>query len=294
MTPRYPIYIVSKGRWRPNRALTARFLLQEAVPFLVAVEEHEVPWYRRYLPEEVVLPMPFSNLGLGSIPARNFIWEHARERNSGSHWILDDNIGMIRRLWRGRRIPCDSGPAFAATEDFADRYENVGIAGLNYQMFCVPGSPPYRTNVHVYSCLLIRNDLPFRWRGRYNEDTDLCLQALTGGWATILVNAFMVDKKTTMTMKGGNSATLYKGNGRMEMARALERAWPGLATVTKKYGRPQHHVNWRVFEDNPPLRLREGIDLDELPISDEYGLRLRALRPPRSPSIAALLDEEIG
>ena len=111
-----------------------------------------------------------------------------------------------------------------------DRYTNVGIAGLNYTMFVVPhpdGGPkaPFQLNCHVYSCTLFLNSLPYKWRGRYNEDTDICLQVLSGGWCTILMNAFMIDKQRTMTMKGGNSDLLYTGDGRLKMARELQRRW---------------------------------------------------------------------
>src|SRR3972149_3358983 len=87
---------------------------------------------------------------------------------------------------------------------------------------------PFFLNTHVYSCLLILNSLPYRWRGRYNEDTDLCLQVLSAGWCTVLINAFMVDNMPTMTMRGGNTEELYQDDGRLKMARHLERLWPGV------------------------------------------------------------------
>ena len=46
----------------------------------------------------------------------------------------------------------------------------------------------------VYSTLLIDNSLDIRWRGRYNEDTDLCLQALSLGYCTVNFNAFLIVK----------------------------------------------------------------------------------------------------
>lgn len=285
--PRYPVYVISKGR--ANAALTARFLAADGVPFRIVVEPQEADAYRRRIGEENVLVLPFSNLGQGSFPARNWCWEHAVASGAESHWILDDNIGQVRRLYGGKRIPCSSGPAFAATESFADRYENVAIAGMNYQMFVTPTSPPYRANVHVYSCLLIRNALPYRWRLRYNEDTDICLRVLTDGWCTVLVNLFMVDKKTTMTMAGGNTDELYKGDGRLRMARVLEQAWPGIVSVDWRYGRPQHVVDWTRFET--PLRLRADVDLGQLPRVDEYGLDLREVSPIRSPRIRGLLNQ---
>lgn len=284
--------MISKGRWKTP--LTARFLARDRVPFRIAVEPQEADDYRRSMerigvdPDDVVV-LPFSNLGQGSIPARNWCLDEAVTFGHDRHWILDDNIQVVRRLYHGRRIPANAGPALRSVEILSDRYENVGVSGLNYQMFGVPGSPPYRTNVHVYSCILVNHAAPIRWRGRYNEDTDLCLQALTQGWATILANVFLADKQRTMSMGGGNE-DLYAGDGRLEMARALERQWPGIASVRKRYGRVTHFVDWTRFADEPKLRLRSGVDLDALPPYDELGLELRAVSKIRSPGIRRLLD----
>lgn len=270
--PRYPVYIISKGRF--DNPLTARFLKRDGVWFRIVVEPQEQEAYEAAVGREHVLVLPFSNLGKGSIPARNWVWEHAIATESGSHWILDDNIRGFRRSRLKNRIPCASGPAFAAMEDFADRYENVAIAGPNYSFFARPAGkpyPPFRLNCHVYSTLLIRNDLPYRWRGRYNEDTDLCLQVLSGGWCTIQYQAFLIEKAATMTMKGGNSDELYQGDGRLKMARSLQRVWPGVVETKRRFGRPQHTVNWRRFRT--PLKLRPDAKLPERP--EDYGFKLR-------------------
>ncbi len=283
----YPIYVISKGR--ADCCLTAKFLLRDRIPFALVVEPQEIAAYAKHLPGAVLLELPFSNLGQGSTPARNFCWEHSiNVTRWGRHWILDDNIGQIRRLYAGKRIPCHAGPAFRAIEDFTDRYENIAIAGMNYQMFVTPTSPAYRTNVHVYSALLIDDELPHRWRRQYNEDTDLCLQVLADGLTTVLVNLFMIDKKTTMTMKGGNSDALYKGDGRLRMARSLEQAWPGIVRVDYRYGRPQHVVDWGQFKT--PLRLRADVDLAALPAVDEYGMTLVQRAEVRSPALRKLLE----
>jgi hypothetical protein len=263
--PRYPLYVISKGR--ADVCLTARFLLREGVPFRLVVEKEEFDSYAENLPGAKIEVLPFSNLGLGGIPARNWVWEHAKKSGAERHWILDDNIGRVRRMWKGKRYFCDSGPVFASCEDFADRYENIAVLGLNYSTFARPGTPPFYPNVHVYSCLLIKNDLTNRWRGRYNEDTDLCLQVLADGWCTALINAFMIDKIATMTMKGGNTSELYKGDGRLKMARSLEKMWPGVVTTTRRFRRPQHYVDWSKF--TTPLRPRAGVRAKS---SNEYGL----------------------
>lgn len=291
MTPRYPVYVISKGRH--DCCLTARFLLRDGVPFRVVVEPQERELYAREFGDERLLVLPFSNLGLGSIPARNWVWEHAKASGAERHWILDDNISGIWRRWKARKVRCEAGVALRASEDFVDRYENVAIAGLNYYMFSVNKArqPPFYLNVHVYSCLLIRCDLPFRWRGRYNEDTDLCLQVLSAGWCTVLFNAFLAWKMTTMTMKGGNMETLYQGDGRLRMAKSLERAWPGVVSTRRRFRRPQHVVRgaWRGFDT--PLKLRPGVDLSALPKVDEYGMQVVRVREIKSEELRKMVEE---
>ena len=207
--PKFPVYVISKGR--SDRPLTAHFLQRDGVEFKIVVEPQEQELYEKAVGKDNVLVLPFSNLGLGSIPARNWVWEHSIKSGNERHWILDDNIRVVYRRFKGIRIPCNSSFAFRAAETFTERYENIAITGLNYKMF-VPDRqqyPPFVRNVHVYSCLLIRNDLDCRWRGRYNEDTDLCLQVLSKRLCTVLINVFLIDKMRTMTMKGGNMDQLY-------------------------------------------------------------------------------------
>lgn len=288
--PRYPVYVISKGR--SDCCLTARFLVKEGVPFRLVIEPQERDLYAAEFAPELLEVLPFSNLGLGSIPARNWVWEHSRAAGAARHWIMDDNILGMWRRWKARKIRCAADVALRASEDFVDRYENIAIAGLNYYMFS-PNKirqPPFVANVHVYSTLLIKNDLPHRWRGRYNEDTDLCLQVLADGWCTVLFNAFLIWKMTTMTMKGGNSAELYKGDGRLKMARSLERAWPGVVTTGRRFQRPQHIIknSWKGFDT--PLRRRPDVDFAALAATDEYGMAIRQTKPSKNALIQQLVE----
>jgi hypothetical protein len=276
-SPRYPIYIPSKGRYTAN--WTAKCLKRDGVPFQVVVESQEADHYTVALGAEHVLVLPFSNLGLGSIPARNWIKDHATAAGHDRHWQLDDNITDIKRRYQGKRIPCHAGIALSAVEDFTDRYENVALTGLNYEMF-LPNNqkaPPF-------------TNLPHYWRGRYNEDTDLCLQVLADGWCTVLVNAFFIWKKWTMQVQGGNTAELYKGDGRLHMARSLERMWPGVVTTQRRFKRPQHVIkdSWRYFDT--PLKLKPGIDLEAM-TPNEYGMKLQAVKPVKSPELQRMLAE---
>ena len=116
----------------------------------------------------------------GSGPARNFIWDHAKASGAEWHWIMDDNIQSFYRLNRNTKIQMKDGTFFRIMEDFCLRYQTVALAGPHYEHFVLRREKcePFELNTRIYSCNLIRNDVPFRWRGRYNEDTILSLDML--------------------------------------------------------------------------------------------------------------------
>ena len=274
LSPRYPVYVISKGRWKTP--LTARALEYMRIPYHIVVEPQEYDEYASVIDEEKILTLPFSNLGQGSIPARNWVWEHSLESKALRHWILDDNIYAFKRLYNNikRRVVC--GNMFRAAEDFVDRYENVAISGFHYFMF-VPRKelvPPLYLNTRVYSCILIKNDIPYRWRGRYNEDTDLCLRALKDGWCTVLFNAFLAQKMPTMTMKGGNTEELYRGDGRYEMAKSLLDQHPDVVSITRRWGRWQHFVDYHRFRNNKLIPKFTGAEISAYKGQNEYGMYL--------------------
>ena len=265
MNPKYPVYVISKGRWESR--LTSKALERMKVPYHIVVEPQEFDNYASVIDKQKILTLPFSNLGQGSIPARNWVWEHSISVNAKKHWIMDDDIYDFYRLNRNTRNIVQTGTIFKICEDFTDRYENVPISGLNYRFFMVPtdSHPPYYLNTRVYSCILIDNTLKHRWRGRYNEDTDLCIRALKDGFCTILFNAFLQEKAGTMTVKGGNTDELYADDGRLKMAKSLQEQHPDICTITWKFNRWQHQVNYTVFEKNKLIRkknveIKQGID----------------------------------
>jgi len=271
MNPRHPIYIVSKGRWK--NPLTARALDKMNVPYRIVVEPTEALDYALALHPDKILVLPFSNLGKGSIPARNWIWNHSVSEGATRHWILDDNIEAFNRLNRNMKPVVNSGAIFAAAEDFVERYENVPLAGFNYYCFCkaTEAVPPYYLNTRIYSCILIQNDLPMRWRGRYNEDTDLSLRVLKEGYCTILFNAFLAGKVTTMRMAGGNTDELYKDDGRKLMAESLQTQHPDVVKVTWKFKRWHHSVDYSPFKRNKLIR-KSGVWTNEG--VNNYGMKL--------------------
>lgn len=258
MNPDYPIYIISKGRWKSR--LTSKALEKMGIPYHIVVEPQEYDKYAEVINSAKILITPFSNLGQGSIPARNWVWEHSISVGAKRHWILDDNILAFYRLNRNMRLIVETGAIFKAAEDFSDRYENIALSGFNYRFLAKSSVklPPYYLNTRIYSCILIKNDIPYRWRGKYNEDTDLSIRVLKDGWCTILFNAFLAGKAATMTMTGGNMDELYKDNGRERMAESLKEQHPDVVTVSYKFGHYQHHVNYKPFRNNKLIK-KQGI-----------------------------------
>lgn len=289
MNPKYPIYIISKGR--ADTRLTARSLEAIGVDYRMVVEDSEYDTYAAVIDPKKVIALPTGfrddpkyavsdNNGYvgGSIPARNFVWEHSISEGHARHWILDDNIRHFYRLNRNIKVRVTNGTIFKCCEDFTERYTNVGLSGMNYQFFMPKdqSKPPYYLNTRIYSCILIKNDLEYRWRGLYNEDTDLSLRVLKGGYCTILFNAFLCGKAATMTMKGGNTETVYKQgdnefDNRYKFAKSLYDQHPDCVKITQKWGRWHHHVDYERFVVNK-LEYRDDF---VLPTGyNEYGMVL--------------------
>lgn len=274
------------GRWQIPH--TARALSGIGVPYRVVVEPSQYDDYARSLGESclLVLPEDYSRSSTGSTPARNWIWEHSVANGDVRHWVIDDNVRGFLRMHRNRRIPVADGTVFRVIEDFTDRYENVAFSGFTY-MYLVKERdeefPPFYLNTRVYSMILVNNTLPYRWRGRYNEDTDICLRALKDGWCTVLFNAFLGDKVPTLTMGGGNTDTVYAtGDKRREFAESLVRQHPDVAKVVWRYERWHHEVDYTRFTRNRLIMLADH----RAPADPEYGMKLvrrpRTTRYPRS------------
>ncbi len=279
MNPKYPVFVPTKGRWEAMH--TIRALARCRIPFRVVIERQDYDKYRRALDEQKIEPVEICvvpHQDKGVVVTRNWLWDYARDCGHERYWYFDDNIRGLFRFNRNLLIPMRDGSTMAVIESFAERYTNVPIVGMNYFMFvsrkCI--IPPYYLNTRVYSNMLIETDFrdprgePYRWEGFFNEDTDLSLRVLKDGNCTFLFNAFLIDKITTMYMKGGNTS-YYEGDGRYRMAAELRDKHPDVTTITRKWGRWQHQVDYSQFKRNKPL-LRDGLEIvDEV---DEFGMVL--------------------
>lgn len=284
MNPKHPLYIPSKGRWESR--LTSKALEAMRVPYYIVVEESEYERYADVIDPAKVLVLdpqyqrdydPFDDLGdtkpKGSGPARNFIWDHALANGATWHWTIDDNISTFLRFNRNLEVPVADGSFFRLMEEFCERYENVAMAGPNYQAFNTkrePNQSPFTPNTRIYSCNLIRSDVPYRWRGRFNEDTDLSLRMLKDGWCTVLFQAFLQKKMTTLKLRGGNTDTVYV-DGTLPKSRQIAEMHPDVCKVVWKFNRWHHHCDYRPFKANE-LRRRPDVVIPEG--VNEYGMRL--------------------
>lgn len=293
MNPRSPVYIISKGRH--TSMFTSRSLSRMRVPHYIAIEPQDEENYekaldvfdiRKYV---TLLIAPFSNHGDGPGRARNWCWDHAIEVGAKRHWVLDDNISDFYRLHQNKRIRVESGAIFRAAEDFVDRYENVPISGFQYRFFIAPNQsyPPYVKNTRIYSTLLIDNSCKHRWRGRYNEDTDICLRVLKDGDCTIQFNAFLQGKAATQTVKGGNTEEFYHKEGTQDKTKwrdghlnpegtinksqMLVDMHPDVARIVWKYGRWHHFVDYSPFKKNELRYKKNAVVPNGI---NNYGMKL--------------------
>jgi hypothetical protein len=295
----FPIYIPTKGRH--GSMLTSKALTQMRVRHLLVVEPQQVDDYTKAIEQwnllAELLPLDLTykaryelcdehglSKSTGPGPARNFAWDHALSQGHAWHWVMDDNIRSFRRQNHNERVKVTSSGYFAAMEHFAVRYANLAMCGPHYQMFAKSrvAWAPLKLNTRVYSCNLIRNDVPFRWRGRYNEDTILSLDMLKAGWCTVQFLALLQEKMPTQTLKGGNTAEFYEvegtlrpgsrytDTGTLAKSQMQVHEHPDCSRLSWRFGRWHHHVDYSGFVQQ--LKLRAGVELDDAP--NEFGMLL--------------------
>ena len=287
MNPRFPVYIVSKGR--ANNGLTTRALNEMKVPHYIVVEENELQDYKngRCFGTLLVLPMKYKQeyelcdehgltKSTGPGPARNFCIDHSNSNGFSHHWVMDDNIDAFHYLTNNEKHEIRTGSTLLAAEDFVTRYSNVPVSGLNYYSFCkkIDSVPPYVLNTRIYSCLFIENKFGYRWRGRYNEDTDLSLRVLKDGLCTIQFNAFLCGKITTQRMKGGNTDEFYQNEGTLPKSQMLVKLHPDVSKVVFRFNRWHHHVDYSSFKKNKLIK-KEGLNITQSICN--YGMVLKPI-----------------
>ncbi len=94
-------------------------------------------------------------------------------------------------------------------------------------------------------------------------------KALKDGWCTIQFNAFIQEKATTQTMKGGNEE-IYK-NGTLDKSKMLARLHPDVAEVVWKFNRWHHKVDYKPFKKNE-LKKKKGLKIKKG--INNYGMKV--------------------
>ena len=280
MLPRFPIYIISKGR--AKNGLTWKALDHMKVDYKIIVDESEYEEYASVLDKSKLMVCPdiyklryntfwANEKTTGPGAARNYAWHHSIQKGYSHHWVMDDNLDAFHRLNRNIKAEVDSGTIFRCMEDFTLRYDNIAISGPNYYSFVksTDAVKPYTLNTRIYSCLLINNSLTYRWRGKYNEDTDLAIRALKDGWCTVQFNAFLQGKVTTQRMNGGNHEQFYSKEGTLNKSKMLAEMHPDIAKVVWRFNRWHHHVDYKQFKKNKLNRITEPKD-----VVNNYGMAL--------------------
>lgn len=275
MDPRFPVYLPTKTRF--DSLITSRALSKMGVRHTLVVEEPELDRYNEAISRRspfastLVLDLDYKakydlcdgdglSRSTGPGPARNFIWQHSMDQGYPWHWVMDDNIVAFYRLYQNTKYRIGDGSFFRVMEDFALRYENLAMCGPGYEMFVrrkIHYPAPYVLNTRIYSCNLIRNDVPFRWRGRYNEDTIMSLDMLKAGWCTVQFNAFLQGKVGTQLIKGGNTSELYRSGTKLK-SEMLWQEHPDVSRLVHRYGRHHHHVDYSGYK-HPLIRKPDAI-----------------------------------
>ena len=125
-------------------------------------------------------------------------------------------------------------------------------------------------NSRVYSCILNKHIDGFRWRGKYNEDTDLSIRLLKAGYATMTFQNILCGKQSTLSVKGGNTDAFHKSEtGFTDKAKSLKEQHPEITKIVIKYKRPHHQVNYNGFKNNELGKTDYQLNLPEIYLLEE-------------------------
>jgi len=259
---KYPIFIISKGRYRKRVGngyryeppKTAKYLEFCNIDYKIVVEKQEYDEYAKSINKDkiMILPDEYMNLDQGSIPVRNFVHHHNLREGNYAYWLLDDNIKSFIFNNNDERYMITDGFMFAVNENILNNYDNLYLTGHQYKMFVVPRQNTTKivsTHTRVYSSILIRTDIPVLneqkdiWRGKYNEDTDLSLRILKLGLPTLITNNIVADKEETGGT-GGNHQIYQEDNNASGVLKtqALLEHHSDVVDVIKNYNRTHHKI----------------------------------------------------
>ena len=283
MPNKYPIFIISYNRAKNH--LTAKHLASWGVKHYMVVHKDQLADYKKYMTEEMKTyttflefddsykfkyetcdNIPHSVKNAGSGAERNFAWDYAKDvLKTKAHWLMDDNMGFyyIAGITAKNvyvRKSCNKDvfyKLFKNGEDFFDRYSNLMMIELTASEMCISKMRvSYALNTRCFSCNLIWNDMPIRWRGRYNEDVILSTDIMVAGYCIASYRGGVLKhKQSTRNAIGGNHA-VQKGDknalyadgfnykySSVDKTNLLIKVYPKYYRKVIKYGRVHHEYN---------------------------------------------------
>jgi len=298
---KYPIFIPSYRRAKTHT--TSRILSNFGFKHYLIVHSNEIDDYKRHFTAEQkncvtvlefdenyklryetcdTIPHRIKNAGSGA--ERNFAWDYSINLGYDAHWLMDDNIkwfssivGVNTGSYFVRRHVKDAttfAEKFKRGEVFFDTFSNLMMIELAESGFTIDklkNSRNYRVNTRCYSCNLIYNHMPIRWRGRYNEDTILSFDILKAGYCTAsYLGGLLKLKVPTRIARGGNhavskddsesiynDATNYKLSS-VDKTKLLLNVYPLYFKPVIRCGRVHHGYEWaniRLLTKNCSLKV---------------------------------------
>lgn len=277
---KYPIFVISYNRAKNNK--TSKTLANFGVYHYLIIHKEQIAEYKQFLtPEqkkytailefddkykyqyETCDNIPHSVKNAGSGAERNFAWDYSIKLGAKAHWLMDDNIknfmyiaGICKRNNTYVRRICNKEKfweLFPEAEKFFDKYENLLMMELTQNDFCIQVSKlKYMLNTRCFSCNLIWNDMPLRWRGRYNEDVILSYDIMNAGYCIASYKGILKQKQSTREAVGGNHAvksgdtnSLYSDgfdykHSSADKTNLLLKVYPQYFRKVIKYGRVHH------------------------------------------------------
>jgi len=213
--PRYPINIISLGRFTDTTGFTHKTLSSLKIHHYIFIEEREKENYEKWVNSEfceIIIADNFSELKQGGTPMRNFILNYWREKNIDWLWMLDDNIKHFTRNHLGYKKIIKTGEIFSCVEDFINDTQNVGVCSF-FDDQMVATTNPVSINTQCFSCLFINLTTGLDFEFKYNEDHIFSIRNICSGYNTIKFHHFGYRKPVSGSIKGGNTDTIYANDG---------------------------------------------------------------------------------
>lgn len=278
---KYPIFVISFNRAKNHT--TSKILAEYHVPHFLILHKEQIKEYKKYFNDwqkkfttilefddsyklnyETCDNIPHTVKNAGSGAERNFAWDYSIKLGAKAHWLMDDNILSFRYITgickrnntyvRKKATKEIFWQLFGKAETFFDKYKNLLMIELTQADFCINTAKlAYMLNTRCFSCNLIWNNMPIRWRGRYNEDVILSYDIMTSGYCIASYRGGLLKmKQSTRSAVGGNHAvkvgdadSLYSDgfdykNSSADKTNLLLKVYPQYFRKVIKYGRIHH------------------------------------------------------